>query len=177
MITDDLTKEGHTVESSEGQGLEAFGEAAAFLRHKTEGRGAKQPQKDIAAVFEAAALARDTFEDAVQECVAKSGADVADVKVDFKGCARVVEKAALRPDQPGCGDHICDLCRAMVVCKSMGDVAAVVKAIGKELNAVRVKDRFTSGTPSGWRDVLVSDPRRRPLRGTCPRPRRRRRRR
>ena len=152
----------HTVDTSERRGVEAYLRAVALVEARCEayarsceGRKVLQREKHVVTLFRQAAAARPAFEASVADAFAESGADH-ELTFDFKGCARVVEKTALRPDRPGAADHVLDLCRAMAVCKTMDDVAKVVKAVARKLRPVRCKSRFERETSSGWRDCLVN---------------------
>ena len=76
----------------------------------------------------------------------------------LKAMVRVLEKALLRPDAPGKVDRICDIVRDMFVANSMGDVAAIVRALrtSRAIVIVRVKDRFTTPSAGGWRDLMIN---------------------
>jgi surface protein len=72
---------------------------------------------------------------------------------------RIVEKSLLRVDDPGNADQIFDVVRCMVQCKSMRQVAEVVRRVSesKKVELVRCKERFelrVSG--GGWRDCMLN---------------------
>ena len=77
----------------------------------------------------------------------------------LKAMGRIVEKSLLRVDDPGNADQIFDVVRCMVQCKSMRQVAEVVRRVNesKKVELVRCKERFelrVSG--GGWRDCMLN---------------------
>ena len=60
-------------------------------------------------------------------------------------------------DAAAAGERICDIVRDMFTCKSMDDVAKVLKLIAAspEIEVLRFKDRFAHPS-AGWRDARIN---------------------
>ena len=65
----------------------------------------------------------------------------------------------MRPEPyRGKADRVCDIVRDMFVCHSMTWVADVFQLLvnSPDLELVRVKDRFTTPSAGGWRDLMIN---------------------
>ena len=100
-----------------------------------------------------------------------------DPSTGLKKTQRVIEKAQLRKEGDGRGrtDRVCDVVRAMVVATDMEAIAAIAGAFTALARAgvvkiVRLKDRFTSPQPGGWRCVCGAPNLRSPNRLAIPNP-------
>ena len=66
---------------------------------------------------------------------------------------------SLRPgDGRGNAERVCDIVRDMFVAESMEAVAEVVRLLreASAIEIVRVKDRFTTPSAGGWRDLMIN---------------------
>ena len=66
---------------------------------------------------------------------------------------------SLRPgDGRGKAERVCDIVRDMFVAESMEAVAEVVRLLreASAIEIVRVKDRFTTPSAGGWRDLMIN---------------------
>ena len=76
----------------------------------------------------------------------------------LKNVVRIVEKAVMNDRGRGRCNRVFDVVRGMVVCRNMGTVARVVKALDTEprIELVRMKERFfKEPSAGGWRDAMV----------------------
>ena len=65
----------------------------------------------------------------------------------------------MRPEPyRGKADKVCDIVRDMFVCHTMKWVAEVFRLLidSDEIEVVRVKDRFTTPSAGGWRDLMIN---------------------
>ena len=65
----------------------------------------------------------------------------------------------MRPEPyRGKADRVCDIVRDMFVCHTMKWVAEVFRLLihSDEIEVVRVKDRFTTPSAGGWRDLMIN---------------------
>merc|ERR1719261_193110 len=103
-----------------------YEEARDQLRTHDQG-DCKQEHREVLPLYEEAARVHGQF----GELVKRMQADGLQVSFDAKAMkktARIVEKAALRPDDPGAVDRVCDIVRAMVTAHSMKHVVAAMQA-------------------------------------------------
>merc|ERR1712185_890996 len=72
---------------------------------------------------------------------------------------RILEKISLRAGKGrGQADRVCDIVRDMFLAQSMADIAAMVRQMRESgaIDIMRVKDRFTTPSAGGWRDVMIN---------------------
>lgn len=108
-------------------------------------------------LIERAERANGAFTDKVRSLAKQLGADAKTAPV--KSIKRSVEK--LYADEVDLGqqagpESIKDLVRASIVVPTEADVPKAVRAIRDNFDVIKVKDRFESPMPTGYRDVLIN---------------------
>ena len=162
------------IESGDVDGLDAYRDA--ITRTKTFSRGeAKQRDEaaDAATLLADGAACKPAFDVIVQRVGEATGAALelallgakdrhGNEMTGLKKCARIIEKAQLRPGEPrGKTDRVCDVVRAMLVAKDMSAIAAIANCFCELSEAgivdiVRFKDRFTEPSAGGWSDLMIN---------------------
>ena len=163
------------IQNGEAASVAAYGAAVAELRAKCQGEARQRREAaDAAILFADAAAAKPFFDDVVaavgELCGAtlelsmlgdvnpKDGAEGTGLKKSY----RCIEKAELRPgEERGRTDRVCDVVRAMLIANDMATVALVADTFAKLSDAgvvtvVRIKDRFTTASAGGWRDLMIN---------------------
>ena len=145
-------------------GCERVAAAMASVDHATFDDGSHDPAArqrgadgkvvaSVTALLDAAAAARDDFE----ACLRAWAPGAALVKVRVKGARRSGEKAEhdynARPP-PACA-WIHDALGAKLVFDTAEGLAAALDVVAGEADVLRVKNRFASPTPAGYRDVTL----------------------
>lgn len=111
----------------------------------------------IAPLIEKAKAVNEGFSQQVRDIAGQLGAEAKTAPV--KGAKRAVEKLYLDELDTGLEawpESIGDLVRASIVVKNEADIVAAIKAVRENLDVIRVKDRFTTPLPTGYRDVLIN---------------------
>jgi len=148
------------VQGGEGAAWAKFPAAVDALKAAIpDGTPAKPVQRadGTVALYKDAARAKPKFA-AVCAGLEKALACVEGVEVmraeKLKGPGRLLEKVAFS----GAPNKVCDLNRGMVMCNDLAAVNEVLGALAKSdgFTVLRVKDRYTSPSPGGWRDALVN---------------------
>ena len=114
---------------------------------------------DPVALFADAARVRHRARATMEE-LARQASDVTLQKQGpLKKMARILEKTSFRPGAGrGKAEKICDIVRDMKLAMSMRAIAAMVRLLRESdaIEIVRVKDRFTTPSAGGWRDVMIN---------------------
>jgi len=79
----------------------------------------------------------------------------------LKCSSRIIEKAILRKDAPGDASTVFDIVRSMLVVQRMEHATQVLEVFMEfeaegRIVIVRLKDRFTTESASGWRDAIIN---------------------
>ena len=147
-----------TIETAEGEGIAALASEVGRIE-LPERDECVQPTAEPIKLFLSGARIRKRARK-VMEVIA---AEVPTVRLEAQGplkkLGRIFEKIWLRPaGSRGRAERVCDVVRDMFVAPSMADVAAVVRALcaSGDIVIVRVKDRFTTPSAGGWRDLMIN---------------------
>lgn len=108
-------------------------------------------------LIERAERANGAFSDKVRSLAKQLGAEAKTAPV--KSAKRSVEKLyadELETGMPATPESIRDLVRATIVVPTEADVPKAVRAIRDNFDVIKVKDRFESPMPTGYRDVLLN---------------------
>ena len=132
----------------------------------------RQNAHSVAELLQQASQCKRQFENTVNDIVSQchdeeataeagDGGDFPQARVPatLKKVSRIVEKLLLHPTGPITEvGRIFDVVRGMIRCRTMSQVALVLKKLTDhpDITIVRVKDRFiASPSPGGWRDCQV----------------------
>lgn len=116
-----------------------------------------QAREMLAPMLEAAAAEKPAFDQAVREVSEQFGTQprLASVKGFDRAAVKLMRDTAEIYGSPQ-PDQIRDLLRATVVVESPDQVGAAIEAIGQRFEVLRVKNRFDTPLPTGYRDVLIN---------------------
>ena len=153
------------INSSEEAGAAECSDAVRRLIEESQGKRATQKSDDVVQLYAAAASIREQVRRLMKAVAGETGAELAKIpekarrRHGLKQIVRIVEKCALRPDEPGKADRVCDIVRDMFSVSSMEQMAKVAVALlsCSEIAIVRVKDRNAEPSAGGWRDVMPTN--------------------
>ena len=152
------------ISSSEEAGAAECSDAVRRLIDAAQGKRATQKSDDVVQLYAAAASIREQVRRLMRAVAGETGAELAEIpekarrRHGLKQIVRIVEKCALRPDEPGKADRVCDIVRDMFSVSSMEQMAKVAVALlsCSEIAIVRVKDRNAEPSAGGWRDIMIN---------------------
>ena len=152
------------ISSSEEAGATECSDAVRRLIDAAQGKRATQKSDDVVQLYAAAASIREQVRRLMKAVAGETGAELAEIpekarrRHGLKQIVRIVEKCALRPDEPGKADRVCDIVRDMFSVSSMEQMAKVAVALlsCSEIAIVRVKDRNAEASAGGWRDIMIN---------------------
>lgn len=136
---------------SNAEDVAAYGRAVVELKAKLPDA---QPTQRTGAPVEAYGDARKV-KPLFDEAMRAIGVGTLSLSPTLKRMSRILEKIVLGRCDASC---VFDVVRAMFVCDSMDALATVARALASTSSVVvvRVKDRFDTAAPGGWRDLLLN---------------------
>ncbi|MFH1467574.1 MAG: hypothetical protein ABIO70_24525 [Pseudomonadota bacterium] len=123
------------------------------VQESTKGRSRTQSTGDLDELYQQAAEADVHLRDATQRIAGLTGGE-AMFPPGLKGRARAQEKA--ETEYGGDYTQITDLSRASIQYDSMDALYKGLQAISSEFEIARLKDRFQTPAPGGYRDMLLN---------------------
>lgn len=132
--------------------LPAVRRVREFLPMPAAQRPPVQPVETLDAVYAGAADALVELNDKLAEFCLRHDVDV--VLPPLKARERAERKVA--KDYKNKPQYLCDVLRCTIVCRDLGEAQRALAAVAELGEPVRIKDRFTSPRPTGYRDANVN---------------------
>jgi hypothetical protein len=128
-------------------------EISQGIQEATRGRSRTQTSGDIDELYHQAAEADVHLREATQRIAGLTGGEVA-FPPGLKGKARAQEK--VETEYGGDYSQLTDISRASIQYDSMDALYRGLQALGSEFEIARLKDRFQTPAPGGYRDMLLN---------------------